>query len=154
MMMAERKQHFHRFEQVCWGLLWVLLLFLVPPANAADKYQKMINCDLHNAMCRQELADKIITLEVFPRPVTAMTDLTFKVHYSGQVPSDAAMPYIDLGMPGMNMGPNRVSLIPKANGAYEGKGVIVKCPSGRRTWQATVTIPEVGVTTFIFDVVY
>jgi hypothetical protein len=37
---------------------------------------------------------------------------------------------------------------------YKGWSVIVRCPNGRRTWRATVTIPEVGQTDFIFDVIY
>ena len=38
--------------------------------------------------------------------------------------------------------------------AYEGRGVIVRCPSGRRIWQATITLPDVGRINFIFDVIY
>jgi len=37
---------------------------------------------------------------------------------------------------------------------YEGKGVIVKCPSGHRVWRATVTVPDLGKAEFIFDVIY
>ena len=57
-------------------------------------------------------------------------------------------------MPGMKMGPNRVELKNTGNGAYEGRGVIVRCPSGRRTWFAHVTIPGTGEVKFIFDVIY
>ena len=153
-MMSAEKIRCDRCMQIRYMILGILLLGWVSSASAADKYQKMINCDLHNAACRQELADGVVTLEVSPRPVKAMTDLMFSVRYSGKLPSDAAAPYIDLGMPGMNMGPNRVSLISNAKGAYEGKGVIVKCPSGRRVWQATVTFPKLGVAAFVFDVIY
>jgi hypothetical protein len=54
----------------------------------------------------------------------------------------------------MQMGPNRVRLISVGDHAYEGRGVIIKCPSGRKIWQATVTIPEAGQTDFIFNVIY
>jgi hypothetical protein len=93
-------------------------------------------------------------LAVTPRPVKAMQDLLFQVSITGNLTARTQLPYIDLGMPGMNMGPNRVQLKPAGNGTYKGQGVIVRCPSGRRTWQATVTIPGVGQTDFIFDVVY
>jgi len=83
-----------------------------------------------------------------------MQDLMFQVSLGGKLPKVIRLPYIDLGMPGMNMGPNRVQLKSAGNATYEGRGVIVRCPSGRRTWQATVTIPDVGQTDFIFDVVY
>jgi hypothetical protein len=57
-------------------------------------------------------------------------------------------------MPGMKMGPNRIQLKSAGNDTYEGRGVIVKCPSGRRTWRATVTVPDFGQTDFVFDVIY
>jgi hypothetical protein len=78
--------------------------------------------------------------------------LTFQVKISGDSLSEA--PFIDLGMPGMKMGPNRVTL--KKNGAatYEGQGVIVRCKSGKTIWQATVTLPDIGSVVFTFDVVY
>ena len=132
-------------------------IFLLTAAGhifAGDKYQEMINCDLHQGDCTRELAGSAVTLAVTPRPVKAMHDLLFRVSVNGKLPSNEQPPYIDLGMPGMNMGPNRVQLKSTGNAVYEGRGVIVKCPSGRRTWQATVTIPGVGQTDFIFDVIY
>ena len=135
----------------------ILTAFLLAgPARiaAGDKYQEMINCDLHQGACTQNLAGSTITLTVRPRPVKAMQDLLFQVTFSGKLPSNSKLPYIDLGMPGMNMGPNRVQLESAGIATYEGQGVIVRCPSGRRTWQATVTIPDVGQTEFIFDVIY
>jgi hypothetical protein len=122
--------------------------------SAGDKYQEMINCDLHQGACAQNLAGSTVTLTVTPRPVKAMQDLSFKVIITGNVLTSAQLPYIDLAMPGMNMGPNRVQLESVGNNTYEGQGVIVRCPSGRRIWQARVTIPDVGQTDFIFDVIY
>ena len=135
-------------------LLTVFLLAAPGCIAAGDKYQKMINCDLHQGTCTQRLAGYTVTLAVTPRPVKAMQDLLFQVSLSGKLPPNTKLPYIDLGMPGMNMGPNRVQLKSTGNATYVGRGVIVKCPSGRRTWQATVTIPTAGQTDFIFDVIY
>jgi len=83
-----------------------------------------------------------------------MTDLVFTVTLSGSGESLQSPPYIDLGMPGMDMGPNRVKMKPVGKNVYEGKGVIVKCPSGHRVWRATVTVPDMGKAEFIFDVIY
>ncbi|MEJ2102235.1 MAG: hypothetical protein P8X68_20045 [Desulfobacterales bacterium] len=129
---------------------------MVTPADvvADDKYQKMINCDLHKSSCSQTLSENTVTLEVTPRPVKAMQDLSFKISLTANLPSGTKPPYIDLGMPGMKMGPNRVHLKSTGNNTYEGRGVIVKCPSGRRIWRATVIIPGMGQTDFIFDVIY
>jgi hypothetical protein len=135
-------------------ILTAFLLATPERIAAGDKYEEMINCNLHQGICTQSLAGSTITLEVTPRPVKAMQDLLFQVTLSGKLPSNTQLPYIDLGMPGMNMGPNRVQLESAGIATYEGRGVIVRCPSGRRTWQATVTIPDVGQTDFIFDVIY
>ena len=83
-----------------------------------------------------------------------MQDLSFKVALTGKPAAALKAPHIDLGMPGMKMGPNRVQLESAGNDTFEGRGVIVKCPSGRRIWRATVIIPGVGRTDFIFDVIY
>lgn len=112
----------------------------------------VFNCDIQRGPCTQELAGMAVTLDILPRPVKAMKDLKFRVTLSGEKPARAA--HIDLGMPGMDMGPNRVELRPVTDKVYEGQGVIVRCPSGRRTWKATVTLPESGKVEFLFDVIY
>ena len=142
-------------RNVC-GILLLTVFLLVAPGRiaAGDKYQEMINCDLHKGTCTQSLEGTSITLEVTPRPVKALQNLVFKVTLTGKASESPKAPYIDLGMPGMNMGPNRVQLKSAGSHSYEGQGVIVKCPSGRRTWQATVTIPDTGQTQFVFDVIY
>ena len=121
----------------------------IPAAGAAET---KINCNIHDGACSQSQAGLEITLNILPKPVKAMRDLAFKVSLAGDVPEQA--PYIDLGMPGMKMGPNRVILKKISRTVYEAKGVIVRCPSGCRTWRATVTVPGRGKADFIFDVVY
>jgi hypothetical protein len=32
--------------------------------------------------------------------------------------------------------------------------LLVRCSSGRRTWKATVTLPDAGKVEFVFDVIY
>jgi hypothetical protein len=95
-----------------------------------------------------------IRLDVTPKPVWAMRDLVFTVTLSGNSRSPETPPVIDLSMPGMDMGPNRVKMKSIGKNVFEGKGIIVKCPSGHRVWKATVTVPHIGQTEFIFDVIY
>jgi len=135
-------------------ILTAFLLAVPGSISAGDKYQEMINCDLHTGPCVQSVSGCTVTFEVTPRPVKAMQDLSFRVTLDGKLPENPDLPYIDLEMPGMNMGPNRVKLKSAGDSAYEGRGVIVRCPSGRRIWQATITLPDVGRTNFIFDVIY
>ena len=111
-----------------------------------------VECDIHTGPCIAAVTDTEVSLEISPKPVRAMQDLTFTVSFVGK--KVGATPYIDLGMPGMNMGRNRVSLKPTGESVFEGRGVIVRCPSGRRTWKATVTAPNLGSVEFVFDVIY
>ena len=135
-------------------LLAVLLLTFSGSGNAGDKYRELINCDLHQGACTGNLSGSTVTLTVTPRPVKAMQELLFQVTFSAKLQPNAKLPYIDLLMPGMKMGPNRVQLKSAGNDTYEGWGVIVKCPSGHRTWRARLTVPVVGQTDFIFNVIY
>ena len=139
--------------------LFVFILFLLfrvfPPGigiPAAGAAEIKTNCSIHAGACSQHLPGIEITLDITPKPVRAMQDLVFRISLAGEAPDRT--PVIDLGMPAMEMGPNRVILNKISRKVYEGKGVIVRCPSGHRTWQATVTIPGRGKADFIFDVVY
>ena len=135
------------------GVACVILLFLagVGAATAAEE-ASAINCQAHDGKCTLPVGKASVTLEINPRPVTAMQDSTFTVTLTGPAPNQP--PFIDLGMPAMKMGPNRVQLKPSVDGTYVGKGIIVRCKSGRRTWFANVVVPGAGEARFVFDVVY
>jgi len=134
----------------------VFFLFLIPTGNIAAQIKSDMDssCDLQRGACTQPLSGGIgtVTLDISAKPVTAMSDLMFTVRVTGISLSD--MPYIDLGMPGMKMGPNRVRLKPDANGTFTGNGIIVRCPSGKTLWQITVTVPGAGTAEFQINVVY
>jgi hypothetical protein len=154
--MFESNLRFKSFTRSAQVLVFLFLYLLVISAStlsaSGKKDRAKINCDMHRGPCEQSLVGGTATLDIQPRPVKAMEDLTFFVNLSGIKPT--ASPFIDLGMPGMDMGPNRVHLKSTGPDTYEGTGIIVRCPSGRRTWKATLTVPGAGKAGFIFDVVY
>lgn len=129
-----------------------ILLFAALTANMASADASSVNCQAHDGKCSLPIGKETVTLEINPRPVTAMRDSTFTVTLTGKAPEQA--PFIDLGMPAMKMGPNRVQLKPTGDGTYVGKGIIVRCKSGRRIWFANVVFPGAGEAKFVFDVVY
>ncbi len=136
-------------HRIVLGLLLGSALLLSPPpqASAAE-----INCNIQEHSCRQQVQGRRVELDILPKPVKAMQELTFRVSVSGVPLSEP--PFIDLDMPGMEMGPNQVSLKQVNATTYEGRGVIVRCPSGKRIWKATVVLPDTGQAEFVFDVVY
>jgi hypothetical protein len=133
----------------------VFFLFLsfaaFPSASSDETTPESTNpCDLNRTSCTQSLVGCQVTFDINPKPIQAMKNLTFLVIVSGKKPE--AEPFIDLGMSGMKMGPNRVILRLVKGATYQGEGMVVKCPSGKKTWQAIVTIPSLGIVEFIFDV--
>ena len=141
------------FPLVCIGILFLgLLIFLFYQPAVSMAAEVKLDCDIQSGSCQKELDNRTVELEILPKPVKAMTDLVFQVKVSGDPLS--APPFIDLGMPGMKMGPNRVILKENDMAVYEGQGVIVRCHSGKTIWQATITLPNIGNVVFTFDVVY
>ena len=134
--------------------LLLLLVFAVSGESiAAGKGHSQINCSIQDGPCIQEVNGHTVTFEVLPRPVKAMQDLVFKVIIDGDI-TLSKPPFIELNMPAMDMGLNRVTLKLYEKNAYRGSGVIVRCKSGHRIWRATVNIPGMGKADYIFDVIY
>jgi len=149
--MRSRSRNTYLLGGLWIGMLFFFTIILLNTAQAMD-HSKMINCDAHHGTCTQKIKGTDIIFDISPKPVKAMKDLKFTIILTGK--QGVSEPFIDLGMPGMKMGPNRVLLKSKDKGVYSGTGIIVRCPSGKRIWKATVTIPDMGSAEFIFDVIY
>jgi len=106
---------------------------------------------IHSGLCTKQVNGRMVTLDITPRPVRAMQSLLFRVSVE---PADNLPPVLllDFSMPGMYMGKNQLKLVRSASGAWEGRGVIVRCMSGRKLWQITILSPELGNPAFSFDV--
>lgn len=143
--------------QVCKKTIAILsILFLIFMADATfasdSKNDQLINCDIQNQSCIGTVSGGSVIFDIQPKPVKAMKDLIFEIRVKDV--SLAQPPVIDLGMPGMKMGPNQVKMEMTAAGVYQGTGIIVRCPSGKTIWQAIVNLPGKGSVNFIFDVIY
>lgn len=134
--------------------VFILFTFILLPAilEKPAAAEATPDCSINTASCTKTVNGRTVELDIHPKPVTALEDLTFQVSISGD--AVATTPYIDLNMPGMHMGPNRVKLEQSTAVTYEGQGVIVRCPSGKKIWRATVVLPSIGKAEFTFDVVY
>ena len=127
------------------------VVFFSRDSSKINPTEQLLNCDIQNQACTQKISDREITLDIQPRPVKTMNNLLFTIKVAGSpLPKK---PHIDLSMPGMNMGLNWVFLKARSPGIYEGTGTIVKCPTGKTIWQATVTLPETGTVDFVFNVI-
>jgi hypothetical protein len=132
--------------------LAVLLLSLL----AACTEQEAPDCPIDAGPCSRIVEGVTVTFDLVPKPVRAMRELEFSVLLAkdGDPVVNAAVT-VDLTMPGMDMGENRIRLMPRPGGRYAGKGVIVRCPSGSTLWRAAVIIDRGGraaTAAFLFEV--
>jgi len=146
-----------KLNKKIFPILSMLLLFFIvcmPDVLFASesKKKKQINCDIQNQQCVQPILNGSIVFDIQPKPVKAMKDLTFEVKVKDI--NLTGSPIIDLSMPGMKMGKNKVKMKMIVKGVYQGTGIIVRCPSGKTIWQATINLSGIGSANFIFDVIY
>jgi len=106
------------------AILCIMTSAVCPTASGAERRPEGVDCEVNAGPCSGSLNGIQVTLDVEPKPVKAMENLTFTVRLAGK--KFVGYPYIDLGMPGMNMGRNRVFLKPIGESVYQGKGVIVR----------------------------
>lgn len=99
-----------------------------------------IDCDLGAASCSSPVDGGTVTLELSPRPLRTMSDLAVRAEVAGVEPAAVSVSFT---MKGMRMGDN-VSRLARRGAAWEGKAVLVRCPSGRKDWEAEVTIERPG----------
>ena len=122
-------------------------------AHANTGADKLQNCEINRGACSSMSGTLQVTLDVTPKPVKAMQELTFTVNLKGAKQYDSLK--LQLEMVGMYMGPNEVTLVRTGPGSYSGKGVIPRCHSGKKLWSAAVTVPgEARTTPFTFNVQY
>jgi hypothetical protein len=110
-----------------------------------------VDNNIHEKACTITSGNYNVTLNIEPKPVQHMKELTFSVTVKpcDKLPDTLQL---DLSMPGMEMGKNQVTLIKKSGGLYEGKGIIVRCMSGRTLWRATIISDELKNPAFTFNV--
>jgi hypothetical protein len=87
----------------------------------------------------------VVSLEILPRPIEAMKELGFVVILTREGrPVEGAELSLELSMPAMYMGRNSPTLTEVKPGRFEGRGVVPRCMSGDKRWQATILVKEAG----------
>ncbi len=110
-------------------------------------------CDLADGACTGSLdGGGEVTLELSPRPLRTMRELAVRATVrepTRSEPRATSAPQlqrvsVSFSMTGMEMGENRVALGRGAFDAYDGRAVLVRCPSGKRAWIADVSVARAG----------
>ncbi|HIJ59958.1 MAG TPA: hypothetical protein HPP56_05020 [Nitrospirae bacterium] len=124
-------------------ILTFLLILLTNRVYGQMSKEATVDCQINKTVCVQEIGyDKIkVTFDIIPKPVEFMKELTYKITLTkNDKPITDAKITMDLTMPGMFMGTNRPVIKHIGTGVYEGKGIIPRCPSGRKIWRANIKI--------------
>ncbi|GER94393.1 hypothetical protein A45J_2154 [hot springs metagenome] len=128
-------------KRIFWFLSLLLLFTVFLTACTRQSGSPEIDCNIHAGYCSKTIDNISVVFDCNPKPVKSMSELLFSVTLKEKdKPIRDAHVEIDLTMPGMFMGDNKILLMHKENGRYEGKGVIVRCPSGKRIWEADVVV--------------
>ncbi len=128
-----------------------LALFACMMTAGITLHATAVDNSIHEKACTVTAGQRTVTLNIEPKPVKHMKELTFSVTVTpcDKLPETLLL---DLSMPGMQMGKNQVTLVKKSACLYEGKGIIVRCMSGRTLWQATVLSDTLNNPAFVFNV--
>ncbi|NTV99123.1 MAG: hypothetical protein HGA70_08165 [Chlorobiaceae bacterium] len=120
-------------------------------ASFAARSLTAADCNFSVGPCTKTSAGRTVTFDIAPKPPKSMEELTFilTVTPCGSLPDTIVL---DLGMPGMMMGRNRVVMKKTDRSTWKGTGIIVRCMSGRSLWQATILSEALNNTAFTFDV--
>jgi hypothetical protein len=135
------------------GLVLAMVIAGHRPAGAGD----YIDCAIQDGPCMKTTGSGIeVLFDVTPRPAEAMRELEFSVSLRKKgKPLTGASLLLDLSMPGMFMGNNQPRLFEGVDGIYRGRGVIPRCPTGSRIWNAFIAVRQgstVEQVTFLFEV--
>jgi hypothetical protein len=94
----------------CAGCIFFFVLFILfcgtPWAAEATP-----DCEIHESSCTKTIGAYTVELDILPNRLQQCRILPFGCWWPVML---LQAPYIDLGMPGMHMGPNRVDLKPSA----------------------------------------
>ena len=154
-------KQFYRITRIlCMFLVMAIIpvaLVVLEPAPAASATETPLPCDIQIGSCILRNSNGMtIEFDIQPKPVAAMSESTFvvRVTWNDKPLTDASV-HLELSMPHMFMGKNQPILKHIKEGRYEGKGIITRCASGKKTWQADVAVVSAGktaVAAFVFEV--
>jgi hypothetical protein len=122
------------------------LLFAFTLAASIGAQEATANEDLSMGPVTKVLDGGIVAqLEILPRPIESMKPLSITIILTRDgKPLEGAELTVDLGMPAMYMGKNSPTMAEVEPGRFEGKGLVTRCMSGDKHWQAEITVKEGG----------
>ncbi len=92
-------------------------------------------CDLHKSSCEITVKNQKFSLEVFPKSIPLMKELTFRLETTKEIKEDFTL---DIYATNMFMGYFNLKFKEIEDGVYEAKGTLPTCPVGNMKWNADI----------------
>lgn len=109
--------------------------------HVAGEVGEGVHCDAGLRPCAADADGVRVVLDLSPRPPVPLKEIDAAVQLlRGGEPLAGAEVAVELSMPGMFMGENRIPLRASGSGRYAGKGALLRCASGRHDWLAEVVV--------------
>ncbi len=107
--------------------------------HVAGEVGEGVHCDAGQKACAADADGLHVVLDLAPHPPVPLRAIEAAVRLTrAGAPVAGADVDVELSMPGMYMGENRIALRPAGDGQYRGEGALLRCASGRRDWLAEV----------------
>lgn len=138
--------------------LLITFLVLIPLLIACEEKEQLvidtgIDCDIQKAACIKKIRGSLVELQITPKPVKSMRKVTFAISLTHCVLKDVDELVLDLTMPGMCMGVNKVVLKKNHKCMFVGQGIIPTCLTPLKQWKAEVEIPTLGKVDYTFEII-
>lgn len=134
-------------ERWLWGGVGLLALAVAslfaykywqPQAELPVVSAALSSCDVQQGACSTVIEGLgAVALTIAPRPIPLVEPLTIRVET--KIPAVRKLD-VDFSGVDMNMGYNRFTLQPVADGLYEGSGMLPVCMRSRMIWEAKVML--------------
>lgn len=122
------------------------------PQSLQSQVLVHVNCDVNQGPCKVILPNGgYLVMTIAPHPIPVLKPLSIEVELDGY---EAQSMQVDFSGVDMDMGFNRVKLLPSAPGRFSGQASLPVCITGAMHWRASLVMEgQGGVLTlpFVFD---
>ena len=137
------------FLAVLFGIgMWLGPRESMPPSQVLVH----VDCDVNQGPCKVILPNGgYLVMTIAPHPIPVLKPLSIEVELDGY---EAQAMQIDFSGVDMDMGFNRVKLLPSAPGRFSGQASLPVCITGAMRWRASLVMEgQGGILTlpFVFD---
>jgi nitrogen fixation protein FixH len=113
--------------------------------HVAGEVGEGAHCDAGARPCAATAGAVRVVLALAPHPPVPLKEIEASVRLvQDGAPLAGVEVAVEISMPGMFMGENRIEMKAGADGRYSGKGALLRCASGRRDWMAEVVVRRPG----------